>query len=132
MSLKDTKIIIKEGGGSPSTLKKKKKEEEEKTVAVIKTDTPATSGKTLKEVLKENTGSTRTVAEPRQATPSAVSHGTSLKREATATVKRQFTYDDYLNVKAAGKAEEMLNYYFKTGKARNQVLLAKNVITFIT
>ncbi len=93
MSLKDTKIIIKEGGGSSSTLKKKKKEEEkkEKAVAVIKTDAPATSGKTLKEVLKENTGSTRTVAEPRQATPTAATNASTPSRSLKAVIAPDYS-----------------------------------------
>ena len=121
MSLKDTKIIIKEGGGSPSTLKKKKKEEEkkEKVVAVIKTDTPASSNKTLKEVLKEKEGNNaaRLREGDRGAVEGVGNRAASNTGKTSATANRQFTYDDYLNVKAIEKAEEMLNYYSKTGKA---------------
>ncbi len=128
---KNVTVILKDGGGAPSTSKKKKKEEEKKTVAVIKSDTPASR---LREVARDSvtegvanrdsaqTGvRTQSYAESRQPTPTAVSHGTSLKREANGTPtpttqKREFTYDDYITATAAEKAKGMLGRYFKTGE----------------
>lgn len=127
MSLKDTKIIIKEDGSSYDAKKKKKKEEEkkekEKAVSVIKTDTPTSSNKTLKEVLKENEGNNVSRLSQTDAKHSDNDVGRALvSRRAVSinpttreTAKRQFTYDDYLNSSAARMVEDMLNEYFRTG-----------------